>query len=104
MSASIHWCSEHSLLAGGLVKRAVYGACGGPGAATVTTSFGYDPASRLTTINHTANGSPRASYSLTWDNANQLTREVSNDGTVNFSYDAIGQLIAVSGWRPETYS
>ncbi|MGQ9576339.1 MAG: hypothetical protein ACUVUC_13575 [Thermoguttaceae bacterium] len=52
----------------------------------------------------TANGSPRASYSLTWDNANQLTREVSNDGTVNFSYDAIGQLIAVSGWRPETYS
>jgi YD repeat-containing protein len=45
-----------------------------------------------------------AAYTLTWDNANQLTQEVSNDGTENYTYNSTSQLTAATGWRSESYS
>ncbi len=77
---------------------------GGSGGGTaVNSTFAYDTASRVTGITHTGYGT-LASYAFTWDNANQLTQEVSNDGTVNFSYDLRGQLTGATGWRTENYT
>ncbi len=69
----------------------------------VNSTFVYDGASRVTGITHTGYGT-LASYAFTWDNANQLTQEVSNDGTANFSYDLRRQLTVVTGWRTENYT
>jgi len=70
----------------------------------VNTSISYDDASRITGMTHTANYNTLASYGLTWDAGSQLTQEVSNDGTVNYSYDSTGQLTGATGWRSESYS
>jgi RHS repeat-associated protein len=41
---------------------------------------------------------------LTYDAGNQLTKEVSVDGTENYAFDADGQLTSATGWRNEAYS
>jgi RHS repeat-associated protein len=76
----------------------------GGGSVTVSSSLAYDDANRLTGLTHTAGYTTLASYTLTWDNANQLSQEISNDGTVNYGYDAAGQLTSASGWRTESYT
>ena len=82
------------------------GGSGGGGDVPVDTAFGYDAAGRVTGITHTADygASTLADYAFTWDAAGQLTQEVSNDGTLDFSYDVTGQLTGVTGWRTEDYT
>jgi hypothetical protein len=52
----------------------------------------YDADSRITGITHSYNGNTLASYALTWNAGNQLTREVSGDGTADFTYNTTSQL------------
>ena len=62
----------------------------GSGGAAVSSAMTYDADSRVTGITHTYNGNTLASYALTWNNGNQLTREVSGDGTADFTYNTTG--------------
>jgi hypothetical protein len=77
---------------------------------TVRTDFTYGNADRVTGATHArlpvGGGSPvtLATYAWTWDSGGQLTQEVSNGGTANFTDDNAGQLTGVSGWRTESYS
>jgi len=48
---------------------------------------------RVAGITHTGGYYTLATYALTWDAANQLTREVSNDGTANYTYDNEGNML-----------
>jgi len=80
------------------------GGSGGGYPVPIDTTFGYDAAGRVTGISHTADSNPLADYTFAWDAAGQLTQEVSDDGTLDFTYDLTGQLTGVTGWRTENYT
>jgi YD repeat-containing protein len=59
--------------------------------------YTYDLAGQLTSINYQrANNTVINSFGYTYDAANRLTIETSNDGTSNYSYDTTDQLTGAS--------
>src|SRR5262249_16415609 len=67
---------------------------------SVTTSYIYDPANRLTT--QTTGSLETIIYG--YDAANRLTTQVTPAGTATFTYDNGNELTAVGGSRSESYS
>lgn len=67
-----------------------------------STSFDYDAAGRLTTATDTNTGT----ISLTYDALNRLSTEVTPQGTITYSYDALGRRtsMTVAGQPPVYYS
>ena len=71
------------------------------------SEYGYDGLGRLTTLTHAQGSTNLAGYTRQYDRANDLTHEVSVDGTANYSYDPTGQLTAATytgGQADETYT
>jgi RHS repeat-associated protein len=61
--------------------------------AMVTSAYTYDPAGRLTHLQHVGPGNTvLADYQYTYDRAGQLTAETDNGQTSTYQYDANGQL------------
>jgi len=72
-------------------------------AAVATTTYGYDQAGRLTSIDH-AQGTPAlAHYGLTLDPDSQVTALTIGSTTTNYTYDADGQLKTADG-TSESYT
>jgi RHS repeat-associated protein len=72
-----------------------------------TSQFGYDGLGRLTSLTHAQGTTTLAAYMRQYDLANDLTQEVSVDGTASYSYDPAGQLTGATytgGQAAETYS
>ena len=60
----------------------------------VTTDYDYDALARLTDLEHLdPQQSALATYEWTFDTLNRVTQFVSDDGTVDYTYDATGQLV-----------
>jgi RHS repeat-associated protein len=73
------------------------------------TTNTYDNADRLTGITHqfipSIGGSTTlVTYSYAYNAADELTTQTNSDGTLNYVYDATGQLTGVSGAFTESYS
>ena len=59
------------------------------------SEYGYDALARLTDLEHLdPQQSALATYEWTFDTLNRVTQFVSDDGTVDYNYDATHQLIA----------
>src|SRR5262249_38145138 len=73
---------------------------------SVSSTIAYDNANRVTTISHSSSqAGTLATYSYSqYDAADQLTRYTGPEGTLNYSYDNLGELTGVSGARSESYS
>lgn len=56
------------------------------------TVYTYDAADRLTRIAHTRGPATLASFDYSYDAADRITQVVDLDGTVDLTYDALGQL------------
>ena len=61
----------------------------------VDTSYSFDKVGRLTSLVHKRGGSTVASYGLTYDAGNRITRSSGTDGAQDYSYDATNQLTGV---------
>ncbi|MDR3635134.1 MAG: malectin domain-containing carbohydrate-binding protein [Isosphaeraceae bacterium] len=73
--------------------------------ATISTSFTYDAAERLTSMTHqVVGGSSLDSELYGYDAANRLIGETNAEGAVSYTYDAADELTGVSGARSESYS
>jgi RHS repeat-associated protein len=59
-----------------------------------TTTYGYDGAGRLTSLDHDKDTTSLAAYDWTYDSAGRITEFVSVDGTTDYTYDGTGQLSA----------
>jgi RHS repeat-associated protein len=74
----------------------------------ITSSDTYDDANRLTNITYVSHvltqSTTLASYTYSYDSANQLTGYVGPDGTLTYSYDSDGQLTGAAGAHAETYT
>src|SRR5262249_24872309 len=60
----------------------------------VRSASSYDALNRLTGLVHSHAGAPVASYQYTFDAASRITHVVSNDGTTDYGYDNIHQLLS----------
>ena len=71
-----------------------------------TTTYTFDDAYRLTSLEHAQNSTTLAEYTWTYDTAGRLTAESNPDGTVDYTYDDLGQLTAAdrSSGPDETYT
>jgi RHS repeat-associated protein len=77
------------------------------GNSPVTSNFGYDNISRLTSLSHTSGDDTFASYSWQFDAAHRVENFTSNDGAVAYDYDDRGQLASADydyGNMDEAYS
>jgi len=80
-------------------------------ATQVNTTFVYDNADRLVTIQQSKavwmgfgyNTTPLATIVYGYDAANRVTTQVDAEGTATFTYDNTNQLTAVGGSRTESY-
>ena len=73
----------------------------------ITTSYKHDALARTTQIKHTtpftinsnpfsmSNGSLNT-FDYSYDNVNRVTNKTSLDGTVNYTYDGVGQLVGAN--------
>jgi len=75
------------------------------GGSSVSTTYGYDNANRLTGITHSSSvAGTLMTLTYGYDAANQLTTYNGPEGTLTYTYDNDGQLTNVGGDRAETYS
>jgi RHS repeat-associated protein len=58
-----------------------------------SSAYTYDNLNRLTLLVHSHGGAAVASYQYTFDAASRITQIVSNDGTTDYTLDALGQLL-----------
>jgi RHS repeat-associated protein len=72
---------------------------GASGSDTLTSSFSYDNADRLTNITHTDTTKSKtlANYTYGYDTANQLTSYQDANSSLTYGYDANGQLTSAAG-------
>ena len=56
------------------------------------STFTFDVADRLTGLTHKKGAATLATYTWTVDKANRITKLVSTDGTVDYTYDNRDQL------------
>jgi RHS repeat-associated protein len=80
-----------------------------PGSITahsITTSLSYDKDSNVKSITHkdAKTSTTLATYTYTYDAANQVSGYTGPEGTLTYTYDRSGQLTAVGGARNESYS
>jgi RHS repeat-associated protein len=73
---------------------------------TVTSSYSYDGANRLTGITYTyvPTSTQLASFTYSYNADSQVTSYTGPEGTLNYTYDKIGELTGVSGAEQATYS
>jgi RHS repeat-associated protein len=73
---------------------------------TITSSLNYDAANRLTGITYTnaTTQTQLASFTYSYNAASQVTSYTGPEGTLNYTYDKIGELTGVSGAEQATYS
>jgi YD repeat-containing protein len=78
----------------------------GTGSDTITSSLTYDGANRLTGITYTdaTTSTQLASFTYSYNAASQVTSYTGPEGTLNYTYDKIGELTGVSGAEQATYS
>jgi RHS repeat-associated protein len=80
-------------------------------ATEVNTTFSYDNANRMVTIQQSKavwmgfgyNSTPLATIVYGYDAASRVTTQVDAEGTATFTYDNTNQLTAVGGSRTESY-
>jgi RHS repeat-associated protein len=65
-----------------------------------TSTYQNDRLGRLTNLDHRHGASVLATYTYTFDATSRLTRIVDVDGTVDFAYDATGQLTSATYTDP----
>jgi RHS repeat-associated protein len=75
---------------------------GGPNN-TITTTFTYDNANRVTKISHGFNGTNLGTFSYTYNAASEITNYSGPDGSLTYTYDNAGQLTGVSGAHNESF-
>jgi RHS repeat-associated protein len=61
-----------------------------------TSTHGYDPSGRLSSLTHSRSGVGLAQYGLAYDAASRITSFTGPDGTSTFSYDPANQLTAAA--------
>jgi RHS repeat-associated protein len=73
---------------------------------TITSSYSYDGANRITGITYTdaTTSTQLASFTYSYNAASQVTSYTGPEGTLNYTYDKIGELTSVSGAEQATYS
>jgi YD repeat-containing protein len=78
----------------------------GVGSDTITSSYSYDGANRLTGISYAdaTTNTPLASFTYGYNADGQVTSYTSPEGTLNYSYDKDGELTGVSGVAQASYS
>ncbi len=72
----------------------------------VTTTYEYDPAGQVTSIQHTRDSDEEvlSSFQYSYDAAGHRTSRLSNDGLILYSYDDAGRLLtAASSGSTETF-
>jgi RHS repeat-associated protein len=75
----------------------------------IQADYSYDAANRTTGITYSLpnsfpSGQVLASYTYGYDNGGLVTNYTGQEGTLTYSYDAVGQLTGVSGAHSESYS
>jgi RHS repeat-associated protein len=77
-----------------------------PSGHTIASSYAYDKVDRLTNIVHTDTtaSTTLANYTYGFDQASRLTSYSGPEGNLTYSYDNSDQLTGVSGARNETYT
>ena len=68
----------------------------------LVTENQYDGLNRLTGLVQSHAGTPLVSYAYTFDTGSRITQVVSNDGTTDYTYDNLGQLLGADHNSPAT--
>ena len=67
-----------------------------------TNDYGYNAEGSVTNLNEFTPTSTVADYSLTYDQAQELTQSIDHGNTTSFGYDALGELTSYGGRRRRT--